>query len=226
MYIIEFCGAPGAGKSTLCLSLEDELAKKGYTVKGLEMPERKYNRIKRGLYKVAFLLDRDCRRVIFAAHKYLSAASKENKKIWISRMLFAIISAKQAEKAGIEIVTFEEGCTQYVTSIVHGVPMDENALRFARIVQETMYSNRTLMIFNCKLDIEENIARLKGRGRTGDRFSKGTEEEMRKRLELKIHNIDESVGLVDKENVHSVDIGDFFSAKKFVSSVVYKVICN
>lgn len=222
MHVIEFCGAPGTGKTTVCRFLEKELRAEGLKVKNLEMPQYSYGKIKKRLVKLAFFFDKDCRRIMWAAHKYLTKADKADKKRWIGKILLAVYSAKESERNGFDVATFEEGCIQYITSAVHGVPISEESLEFAKVVQDTIYRNREKILINCKLDLEENISRLKNRNRSGDRFSCGTEEEIGDRLKLKIENINRCSELLDKNDVFSVDLGDFSAAMGLINIIVYK----
>lgn len=221
MYLIEFCGAPGTGKTTVCRFLEKELKAEGLKVKNLEMPQYSYGKIKKRLVKLAFFFDKDCRRIMWAAHKYLTKADKADKKRWVGKILLAVYSAKETERNGFDVATFEEGCIQYITSAVHGVPISEESLEFAKVVVEAIYRNREEILINCKLELMENVSRLKNRNRSGDRFSCGTEEEIEARLKLKIENINKCSELLDKNKVFSVDLGNFPTAIESINRIVF-----
>lgn len=212
MYIVEFCGLPGTGKSTLCKAVEKNLAGKGAKVKNLQLIPLGYEWIERQINKVEMFFDRDCRWIASLFRKNFS--DREDGRYWILRIRQNILIAKKARKSGLEVATFDEGCIQFVTSVFHGVEMKERELEFAREVFRIAYGGYDTIVFDCSLEIGENVRRIRNRNRAGDRFLADTDEEIKKRLMIKRNNIEKCVALVNKGNVQGIDMLSYDEASK------------
>lgn len=216
MYLVEFCGLPGTGKSTLCKTVERDLAGKGAKVKNLQLIPLGYAWKERQINKVEMFFDRDCRRIASLFRK--SFPDKEDGRYWILRIRQNILIAKKARKSGLEVATFDEGCIQFVTSVFHGVEMKEKELGFAKEVFRIAYGGYDTIVFNCALEMGENVRRIRNRNRAGDRFLADTDEEIERRLVIKRKNIENCVALVNKENVKEIDMLSYDMASHEVIS--------
>lgn len=204
MYLIEFCGTPGTGKSTLCRAVEKDLRGKEMKVKNLQLIPLGYKWKERQINKVEMFLDRDCRK-ISSLYRKSFRGEKEN-IYWVFRIRQNILIAKKAQKKGLEVATFDEGCIQFVTSVFHGIEMKEKELKFAEEVFGIAYGGYDVIHFDCTLDVDENVRRIKGRSRVGDRFLADTDEEIERRLLIKRNNIEKCVALVNKGNVKEINM--------------------
>lgn len=204
MYIIEFCGLPGTGKSTLCKSVEKGLLGKGIKAKNLQLIPLGYAWKERQINKVEMFLDRDCRRLASLFRK--NFPDNEDGRYWILRIRQNILIAKKSRKKGLEVATFDEGCIQFVTSVFHGNEMTEKELEFAKEVFHIAYGDYDTVIFDCSLEIGENVRRIRNRNRVGDRFLADTNEEIERRLIIKRNNLEKCVALLNKGNVKRIDM--------------------
>ena len=190
MIIVEFCGTPGCGKSTLCAMLKRELLTRGYSVENLQEVyeprtfqgkiERRINKLK---YQYAFFN--------YKRRKMLSyMASKDDASgYWRQRILEAAYRIRQAEKKGIQIGLFDEGIIQFITSMYHEREFDNKVDKLIEDIDKNIYGDRVILV-NCILDMDENYRRLKTRGRAGDRFLVGNDIDNKEALKAKKKKID------------------------------------
>ncbi len=220
MYIIEYCGLPGSGKSTLCCAIEESLTEKGFWVKNLQLIPPSYQWLKRQINKVEMLLDKNCRTIKKIYREYRRKTGINGDDYWVLRIRQNILITKQARKTGVEVATFDEGCIQFITSLFHGKEMGPLELEFAKKVIDIAYSDYDLLLLDGKLDMEENVKRIKERNREGDRFNADKAEEVKRRLLIKRNNLDKCVSLVCKDNVEEVDMYSYELCKEKVLEIV------
>ena len=182
MRIIEFCGTPGCGKTTLCDQLLDELKAKGFTANN-------YNELKgsisKGFFRYLF------KKGFFGSFmRLMTVMGFPNRDRIIYGMKIAVVRCQIDEwsKNGkTDYLLFDEGILQYITSLSHGKPI-ANLEKLPKVLKP-IYESADTYIIDSQVDIDTNIERLKKRANQGDRFLAGDTEEQKATLELKFKNI-------------------------------------
>lgn len=200
MLIVEFCGTPGCGKTTLCDEVEKNLREQGFFVQNLQ--KRKYPRSISDKIKVVMerfcYTHAPCNRELRKALKVLRPYADADSLIdWPSRLLEACYRVHRAEKCGTQIGLFDEGCVQYLTSVFHGKKVAQEVQSVVDILCKKLYQNRTV-IFQCELEDSENYRRLVQRNKPDDRFLGQGEEVALQLLKNKKQNIDIVLRMVEK----------------------------
>lgn len=224
MYLIEYCGLPGSGKSTLCSAIEESLTEKGFGVKNLQLIPLNYQWAERQINKIEMLLDKDCRAINSIYREYKRKTGISGDVYWVLRIRQNILITKKARREGVEVATFDEGCIQFITSLFHGKEMGPLELEFAKKVIDIAYSDYEILLIDGKLDMDENVKRIKERNREGDRFNADKVEEVKRRLLIKRNNLDKCVSLVSKDNVEEVDMYSYELCKENVIEIINKRI--
>ena len=225
MLIVEFCGTPGCGKTTLCDEVEAELRAMGYKVKNLQKPKQDYTlvgRIKKVICKYWYRYIPLNHRLKKSLKKIEPFLAKDSQINWLDRMLESSYKVKKAEAPGIEIGLFDEGCLQFITSVFHEKEIAVDAQNVIDVLVDQVYQERTL-IFNCQIDNEENYLRLVKRGRPDDRFLQGNKEDTLCLLMHKQYNIERVLDML-KERENSLVVGIEEFPKK--NEVLEKIICK
>ena len=197
MKIIEFCGCPGCGKSTVCDALEKELTQAGYRVINLQKRKKcdtigkKIDKIIRTFQYRHYGANRNLKHILYSI-------SKDHK--WADRILEAkwLIS----RHGDYDYVLFDEGGIQFVSSLTED--SEESLERVQKVMNSNFYVVPTIL-FQCHLSQDENIKRLLGRNKAGDRFVTKDESEMRKCLEAKEWLLN-SVCTYDWEKLRTIEV--------------------
>lgn len=224
MYIIELYGLPGCGKTTLFKNVLRALRCDGYKVENLQEKPLRYSRLERKMCELALKLDKDSRYLRKSARKIYEKGLPDAKNYWVERIIQACYLAKRAEKQGLEIALFDEGCLQFLTSIAHEDELGESEKSFFKEVYEFLYKGRNTLIINCEIEKEESVRRMKERNRPGERFLFGTDEEILNRMRIKEENLKEASLMFPKEDVFSIkmDSRDYMTElEKIVKNRIY-----
>ncbi len=225
MYIIELCGLPGCGKTTLLQTVRRALIADGYTVENLQTLPLKFGRIDRLKCKLAMMFDRDCRKLNASARKHYKGVTDQQKKYWIWRIVQTCYLVNQARRYGLDIALYDEGCAQFLTSIVHEENIGEPEYKFFQDVYSMIYEKNNTLIIDCKISKEETMRRMKGRNRSGERFLLGTDEDIMKRLNTKKENIEKVVSFFPKEDVFKIDM-ESSNYLSDLEGIIKQRICN
>lgn len=223
MILIEFCGTPGCGKTTLCDAVEEELLEKGYKVRNLQkksFPATIKDKIQVVINRFCFryyLPNRKLKKALEVIKPYLAQDSLIN---WVDRILETFYRIKKAEKAGVEIGVLDEGCLQFITSVFHGKTVSQDVQTLIDVLVEELYKNRSV-VFDCKIDSEENYERLVERNKPDDRFLAGTKEESICMLKQKRQNIEIVYEMVKKQHADMLIEGNVFPTKEAVLQMIY-----
>ena len=150
MIIIEFCGTPGVGKSTLCKTITTELQGIGLVAECREnwlesIRHSLFRRIKRKGYCICCRFYRSFPSLI----KKTSLSEKKNLNKWLAKIIetdYFIVSSKRKK-----IILFDEGIIQFITSISHENEIGNALLSAANSTRKEIISTPYL-IFNCSLD--------------------------------------------------------------------------
>lgn len=204
MKIIELCGNPGCGKTTLCGLLADRLREQGLRV--FQYNEVKETKMVRNL---KYFRSGECRRTAGVLFRYGSRIHL-NKRTFLYSVKCAVILEqlrrwKQRQKA--DYILFDEGILQYMTTLSHGVRMDAGADK-ALALLSAYYSDPDYYVMNCRVSDAENVRRLRARNRQGDRFLMEDETSQLQALSLKQENIDKVIDGVSPLHLCQVDTGD------------------
>lgn len=224
MLIIEFCGTPGCGKTTLCDAVEQELQASGYPVKNLQkrkLPVTYADKIGGMLERFCFrhaFYNRRLKKVLRSIRPYLAEDSRIN---WTERILEASYRIKKAEREGMRVGLFDEGCLQFITSVFHGKTVTQEVQSLITVLLEEVYKNRTL-IFDCQIDAAENYCRLVRRNRADDRFLAGDKEESLRLLKQKRDNINLVLEMVEGQSKGLLRSSACFPEKEFVLGEIEK----
>lgn len=201
MLIVEFCGTPGCGKTTLCDEVEVELRALGYRVKNYQKPKQRVTFLERA--KGVWI--RCCYRYL-CANKKIKAALKtirpymkeDSHFYWVDRILELYYVIMQGEKVGEQIALLDEGCIQFITSVFHEKKVPPGIQPLVDALADEFYKNHTI-IYNCQIDLEENYRRLLKRGKSNDRFLKEDKLESFQLLSQKRENIESVLKMLESK---------------------------
>ena len=177
MKIIEFCGCPGCGKSTICDILEMHLKEAGLKVVNLQKRQKCdtfWKKIKKIIRIISYKNYDPNKRI----KQVLYAVNSDHK--WADRILEAKWLLDRYSE--YDYVLFDEGCIQFVSSMIDG--LDVNVLPIQQILDSEFYTDLTIL-FKCSLERTENIQRLLRRNKVGDRFVTENTGKMKWKLEKK-----------------------------------------
>lgn len=226
MILIEFCGTPGCGKTTVCDEVEQELLGLGYSVKNLQ--KRKFPATYTD--KIQVVIERFCfrhvphnrkiKKALQVIKPYLAEDSLIN---WPDRILEVSYRIKKAEKAGVEVGLLDEGCLQFITSVFHGKTVTKDVQCLIDVLVKEVYKNRTL-IFDCKIDELENYQRLVKRNKPDDRFLTGGKENSLFLLKQKRNNISIVLEMLNRTSKELIGHQAGFPAKEFVLEEIQRML--
>lgn len=167
MILVEFTGLPGCGKTTLCDKLEEELANRDIRVCNLQKEKEIKNifgRLSYSLY-IRKVKKAECNNVLNAEIRRMNnlLGIKETDH-WEEKILEANYRCIEAEKKGEQVALFDEGCIQYIVSLLADADVDERQYNIIKEIEKTIYGSRTIII-NCALDEETSLDRINSRGR-------------------------------------------------------------
>ncbi len=186
MMIVEFCGNPGCGKSTVCRLVLEKLRERG--IAAFDYNERK-ERSK--LANLRYLLSPG-RPAAAAALWRFGAGSGVNKRTFVYSIKCAVVLEqlkRWRDDPACQAVLFDEGLIQYITTLSHGTVLGELDKDVTRLLRD-FYGSAEVYVVDCVLDTAENARRLNERNTAGDRFVSDDFWAQSARLALKRANID------------------------------------
>lgn len=205
MTIIEFSGTPGCGKSTLCARLLEKL------VEDEKCCAFDYNEIKNKnkIYNLKYVLMKKNLKLIYSILKYGLKNNKNHRTIIYSIKCAVIIDQirQWSEEKNIDYLLFDEGILQYITTLSHGIKIDYSIDLINDVLCE-FYANKNVFVINCRLNINENMRRLKLRNRENDRFLIKNDLELQDALALKKYNIEKVVADLSPINQMNINAED------------------
>ena len=197
MIIGEFVGAPGVGKSVICEKVVKHLTEAGYKVYKEPSEWKHLERVRLMLQRWSLYTGKNQRKLLKEGRKLIPNLESANRDKWFRITVLISKYIDMAERQKADYIIMDEGCIQAITSIDHGAEISDEVLKWARQVLSTIYADRNVRIFNCELSMEENLRRLKGRGRGGDRFIAEDDESTIKNISVKRNNLDKVLSLTD-----------------------------
>ncbi len=231
VYVAEFCGAPGTGKSTLIAACQKELARQGFRVIRLTNIRRKKSfigkkiralriRTREKLFSFYLKHNKSARSYLAYTSKYPPRAAK-----FIRKLLFSLFCLRFLNYRSYDYLFCDESFIQNVTSTAHDREFTKDELEwFSGFLNENIYSKYRISVVNCCLDLEENINRIEKRNQQGDWFNIGTREEKAERLKVKTRNIEEIIQRIECDRVITCDTADSDACvQKIVSSLCERI---
>ncbi len=222
MVIIEFCGTPGSGKTTICDRIEEELQQQGIRVRNLQ--KRSFPATYRD--KLRVVIDRFRFRNYFPNRRLKKALETlmpyfdENSLIhWPNRILESFYRTKKAEKQGIEVGLFDEGCMQFITSVFHEKEIPDEIQSVVDSLCKELYRENAVF-FDCHIELTENYKRLEERGKPDDRFLAGSREENLALLKIKRERIDTILGMLKGQTIMRVEGKDTEQAVNEILNII------
>ena len=209
MIIGEFVGAPGVGKSVICEKVMKQLTDAGYKVYKEPSEWKHLERVRLMLQRLSLYTGKKQRKLLKEGKRLIPRLDDANRDKWFKITVLISKYIDMAERQKVDYIIMDEGCIQAITSIDHGAEISDEVLKWAEEVLSTIYADRDVHIFNCELSMEENLRRLKGRGRGGDRFIAADDEGTIMNISVKRNNLDKVLSLTDcKKRKINFDNGD------------------
>ena len=212
MMIVEFCGNPGCGKSTVCRLVLQKLRDRGLAA--CDYNERKERRKLRNL---RYLLSPGRVKTAAALWRFGAGSGVDKRTFVYSVKCAVVLEQLQRWEAdpGCGAVLFDEGLIQYVTTLFHGSRIGRLGEHVLSVLRE-FYGRENVYVVDCALDAEENAVRLNRRNVAGDRFVTDDSAEQHARLALKRANIDAVLDQVRPANLIRVSSADSEQAAEAV----------
>lgn len=188
MTIIELCGLPGCGKSTLCGNIMEELK--------LHDVDNVYGRNDVMRYRYGFFSKilnrlRLYRCSPFILHKLIKAYTIDitSDPRYVKRLvrLFAGLN-KLSEDNNVDVVLLDEGIVEHVVSLAYGVKILDNET--LQELMKLMFTSYNVIVINCHIDIDESIRRIKTRNKKNARYDYANSDDIKRLFEFKKNNID------------------------------------
>lgn len=222
MVIIEFCGTPGSGKTTICDRIEEELQQRGICVRNLQkrsFPATYRDKLRVVIERFRFRNYVPNRRLKKALRTLLLYFDKNSLIHWPNRILESFYRTKKAEKHGIEVGLFDEGCMQFITSVFHEKEIPDEIQSVVDSLCKELYREEAVF-FDCHIGLAENYERLEERGKPDDRFLAGSREENLALLKTKRECIDTILGMLNGQTIMRVDGTDTEQAVNEILKVI------
>ena len=191
MKILEFTGAPGIGKSTLCQQLENVLIQQGYKVINLQryLPGDTFHQKVYRKYRYHMIWHAPINRNMVTAFRNLNFPMDSVHREWMERILFVNYQLHMNGEA-YDYILMDEGMIQFITSLYHTKELqDAESVKPLILALCPEYLQNTKIIY-MTLNLLEVCQRLKHRNRAGDRFVMENQQQMIQNLEKKLKNID------------------------------------
>ena len=226
MKVIELCGNPGSGKSTIAKKLIEQLKAEGHSVINARMPYNHYQGLLR-LYiknKIAFMYRKDkaAKKLYRQLLEFTQNNRAEENDKWATKFQrLSYVYSWAHDKCDYLIA--DEGPIQYLTSfyyqsLITGIP--------EKVKQEIVsrFYSTEYCILSVSVPIEENVRRIRNRGRANDRYIQGTAEETKRLLETKNGNVQNVISLLGLERIYSIDnSGNIDTAIKDAIDAVHEI---
>jgi thymidylate kinase len=207
MKVIELCGNPGSGKSTIAKRLIEQLKMDGYFVIDVRRPYDNYHGILKEYIKnkIAFMyrIDTKARKLSCLFQEFTRENTMEQNKKWAAHFQrLAYVYSWANGKCDFLIA--DEGPIQYLTSFYYqseitGIPEDIKLK-----IRSTFYDSE-YCVLSISTPLEENVRRIKDRDRVNDRFNLSSIEDITRLLKIKNTNVQNVIRFLDLQNVHIID---------------------
>lgn len=170
MYICEFSGLPGAGKSTLCLDVVKQLRAMGKTVVTLSEIKKYKNGKVIELVKALFCCKYFFFNMYAIFYAFTQAGLKESLSHAAGLILLNYKLQKVKTKKCYDYCIMEEGVIQYITSIPHATNISKNFF-LDKLLEQVLCIYGKINDIACEISIDEVINRIRKRNNiTTSRF--------------------------------------------------------
>lgn len=207
--IIEFCGTPGCGKTTVAHALQEKLIAQGYTVVNIHEKERSASavgRLQHYAHSLAYRMYGKSSAIRRALETYIANNETNGAAVWTNCILENVYSTDINERK-YDFVLMDEGVIQFLSSLGHDHRLTEEIEPVMALLRKLHY-DRGIFVAECFVDTDENIRRIIGRGRQGDRFLQDSGPQARALLNVKQQNIDRICSCLDPAMRHPLDTVD------------------
>lgn len=201
MKIVELCGNPGCGKTTISKQLVSELMEKQYKVFD-------YNDIKpkKYIYNIKYIRSFKSIRAIKKLYKYGKNSDFKKRLVYSVKCIVIINQLAYWESIeNIDFIVFDEGIIQYLSTLSHEVEIDDRRLQLVDCVKE-IYQNEKYYLVDCRVSLDENIKRIQGRNRIGDRFVSDEFKRQVELLTLKRNNLSTLIQFINPQRLIEIDM--------------------
>ena len=206
MYIIEFAGLPGSGKSTICKKCERLLKQLGHIATNVEVRALMYSGLSRRFFLLRVFLYPKSWKLSAIARRTIPREKRKEAGIGVNRMQQIVYLLDKYEKRGLEYALMDEGFVQFGTSICHDDYISDSILDFEKEVFKIAYNGRPCKHIYVDTDKADVIRRIKARNKPGDRFLSDSDEAMLKKLEVKEKNLFKCLELLDAGGVKKAQL--------------------
>lgn len=210
MIIVEFIGISGCGKSTLSKRIQTELRKKGISSVNLQKtPEKGFSfqaKVTHYIHSKLAIFSKKNRHFMNTIANELTnvgLVSGDIHHYWTEKMLMLNYDILKAERRKVDIGLIDEGCIQFLTSMLFKAKADERFLPVVEVLKEEIYKDRTIII-NCELEPEICNERMVARGRGSGDYNGDSVEKTIKNLQRRRFNLDFLMEPLDKEKIITV----------------------
>ena len=221
--LIEFIGCPGVGKSSICVRVMERLAGEGYAVENIHRSEMRKGAWARKLYTFEALYGIRNKALRDAVNTYEADNANPGSSVWKRDLLIAAMKLDRKSVKKLDAAFFEEGPTQYLSSIVHLDPIDETAGPVIHQMNKTIYSH-DITAFYVTADIGDISERIRKRNRKSDRFKGAEDTEMIRQLKIKEANLDYLTKRLDYREIYRIENRELDTAVSEVYSIISRNI--
>lgn len=199
MYIIEFNGLPGCGKSTLCDEIISDFNEKNIISLRDVINYNSSNSTKNFINLMKILFNYKLILFNLAVLKFsLSYGFDFNRLIFAARLIKLNGNLYYYSKKNPNLIAIlDEGYIQYITSIPHTIELNisDDLKKMIKYIR----SKHSFKFIHCEIDEETNYLRLFNRDNVARRFDSLSESELSETLMMKYRNIHTIRFLIDKE---------------------------
>ena len=202
MIIVEFCGLPGAGKTTLCDKVESECAALGYSVKNLhtrKAADSLAKKVKKAVLRNKYTNWQGNREFKSLLDSFSSGYTDDRTAAWIDRLLEMNYLIHNSND--LDIALFDEGFIQLISSICFDKPVKTNDSLFECV--QNIISEFDYVIVNCQIPVKESYDRVIKRNRLNDRYV-GKYDEVTALYTMKDNNVRAIFDVIKPSKKHVV----------------------
>lgn len=216
MVLIEMCGCPGCGKSTLMEEVIKILLQEGKSVL-TEKELHKNSKISSLLSKCGLLFSLSNVRLKMRLFSYWASCGFG---LHSFRYVIRVLEVDKYVRSGYntDFLFLDEGAIQHLTSVSHEKKVVISK-ELTNLVFQRLYCKNAIVL-NCTLPFDRNVERLLKRQRKGDRFIKVSDQETIEALKIKKNNIESVLDAMQIETLYQIDTSDLESAVNKVISVL------
>lgn len=209
MIIVELIGLSGCGKSTLCKKIQTELKKRGIKTASLQKTygyNSFYGKVMHYLkLKMASkaVKNQQFKTNILNAFTKTDVQKCRGYLYWYEKMLMLNHAWLKAEGKGVKVGLIDEGCIQFISSILEKREADDKLIPVIEELCKEMYGTRTIFV-NCELEPEKCYERMCSRGRFAGGDDDDSLELTVRNLSIRRHNLDFIISKLNNGQVVSV----------------------